>query len=227
MNARAGLNAFRVAALAAAALALFSLPAAAAPPMQVSTVEVASGAFYEEAIYAPANGSAWSVSAVAVNGTGPFDVYIIPTTDLISAYPGGAFSPLIAYENQTSIAFNFTAPSRLQSFTLVIDNTDNARTTDAPPAGPLTVHLERTPPLRSNPEAQALLGTGAGICAVGLAFSAVAVAIYLKRKPRADHEGELDAVQPRMEIDIEVPPPPRGAWARAAEESEAPPEAGK
>ena len=200
--------------LAAALLFAPLLPSAvAAPAPIVDHLNIAFGTYFAESVYPPSDGSAWQVSVAAENGTGPFDVYIIPTTELVNDYPSGRFEPLMVRENMTLVTFDFYAPSRLQSFTLVIDNADNSRGTDAAPTGNLSVRLQRTPPLRSNPEAQAALSAGATICTAALAVATVGVAIYLKRKPRENFEGELEEDATRAEIDIEVPKPPRGAWA--------------
>jgi hypothetical protein len=213
----------------AAALALAALAGAAhaAPGPVEDTVTVEPGRYYEESVYPPSDGSAWHVSAAAQNGTGPFDVYILASLDLVGAYPGGSFQPVVARENTSLATFDFYAPSRLQSYTLVVDNTDNAREGDAVPRGNLTVRLLRTPPLRSNPEAQAALSAGASVCTAVLAAAAVGVAVYLKRRPRAGFEGELDPSAPRAEVDIEVPKPPRGAWAVEAPEPPQGPEVPK
>lgn len=214
--------------LAAALLAVALFPTAAgAPQPVVDTIDIAAGADFQETIYPPTDGSPWTMAAIALNGSGPFDAYIVRSTDLINAYPSGAFTPLAFSENNTSLAFDFNPPEKIVGYTLIIDNRDNARATDAVPTGNLTVRITRTPPLRSNPEAQALLGAGAGICTAILAVATVAVAIYLKRRPREELVGELDPDQPRTEIEIEVPKPPRGAWARPAEEEPPTPEESK
>jgi hypothetical protein len=190
--------------------------AQAAPAPVAETITIAAGAYFEETIYPPSDRSPWLLSATAINGSAPFDVYIVATTDLIGAYPGGAFEPLVAREETTSADIEFDPPSRFNSYTLIIDNMDNARPGDALGTQAIEVHLIRTPPLRSNPEAQALLSSGASVCAAILLAAAVAVAVYLKRRPRPDTAGELDEDQARIEVDVEIPKPPRGAWARAA-----------
>jgi hypothetical protein len=225
---RAGGAGMNLRPLAAAAFLALLWPAAAAEqPPTVDTVVIPSGAFYEESIYAPADGSAWHVEAVSQNGTGPFDLYIVRTTDLISAYPHGNFDAVLAHDNDTSVTFDFYPRSKIQSFTLIVDNLDNSRDHDAVPQGNITVLLTRTPPLRSSPEATAALQAGTTVCAALLGVAAVGVAIYLKRRPRADFAGEMDGTAPRMEVDIEVPPPPRGAWAREVPDADPPPEDAK
>ena len=209
---------------AAVFFALLWPTAMADQPPRVDTIVVPTGAFYEESIYAPADGSAWHVEAVSQNGTAPFDLYIVRTTDLIRGYPHGNFDPVLMDENDTNATFDFYPRSKIQSFTLIIDNLDNSRDHDGVPHGNITVLLTRTPPLASSPEAQAALAAGTTVCAALLGLGAVGVAIYLKRRPRADFAGEMDGTAPRMEVDIEVPPPPRGAWAREAAEEDPPPE---
>ncbi len=212
-----------LAALFLAAPALASGAALAASPVE-DIIIVLSGEFYKEEIFPPTDGSPWHLTATLLNGTGPIDLYIMPTTELIAAYPTGSFAPVIAKENVTSANFDFSAPSRLQSFVLIVDNLDNPRPTDAHPRGEARVMLVRPPPLRSSPEAQALLSSGASICAAVLAAATVAVAVYLKRRPRPDTDEAQAARAPRIEVAVEVPKPPPGAWARGEPPEAAPPE---
>jgi hypothetical protein len=133
---------------------------------------------------------------------------------LISAYPDGAFSPLVEQENMTETAFAFRPPNRFSSYTLIVDNRNNSRPFDADAGQAVTVRMARSAPLRSNPQAQQLLGSLAGACAVILLVGAVVVAAYLRfrRPPPFEDERHLP---PRIEVDVEVPPRPRGAWAKA------------
>jgi len=197
-------------------LALVGAPAEAATAPITDTVTVAAGSYYREDIFPPSDGSPFEVSATAINGSGPFDLYVVRTLDFaFGAYPDGAFAPLVIWENVTVINATFAFPSRADSFSLIIDNLDNARPSDALPHGLAEVRLTRTPPLRANTQAQGVLAAGATVCAAGLAVATVAVAVYLKRRKRPDTDEALAAATPRIEIPVEVPKPPVGSWARA------------
>jgi len=186
-------------------------PATAQGPVVEEVIVVPSGSYFEEALFVAGPTSRWEGEFESVSGH-PIDVYIIRTTDLLGAYPDGNFAPLVETENTTFTAFDFIPPDRSVSYTLVIDNMDNGHPFDADAGFTVTVRMARSAPLRSNPEAQALLGSLAGVCAGILLVGAVAVALYLRYRRPSAHEDER-SLPPRVEIDVAVPRRPRGAWA--------------
>jgi hypothetical protein len=201
---------------AALILALVGAPAAAAPAPITDTIRVALGTYYREDIFPPSDGSPFEVSASTINGSGPFDLYIIRTLEFArKTYPDGDFAPLVTWENVTVVTSSFAIPSRLESYSLIIDNLNNSRPGNAQARGLVQINLTRTPPLQANPEAQAALATGTTICAAGLAVAAVVLAIHLKRRKRPDTDEDIAARAPRIEIPVEIPKPPPGSWARA------------
>ncbi len=200
---------------AALVLGLAAGPAAAAPALISDAISVPAGSYYREDIFPPSDGSPFQVSAVAINGSGPFDLYIVHSLDFLGAYPNGSFAPLATWENVTVVSVAFAFPSRIDNFSLIIDNLDNSRPSDALPSGMVHVNLTRTPPLKASAEAQAALAAGTTVCAATLAVATVVVAVYIKRRKRAETDEELANRSPRIEIPVEVPKPPRGAWANA------------
>ncbi len=199
-------------------LALLAPTASASEAPKLDTVVVPSGSFFQETILLPVDGSPWTGSVRAVNGSGPVDLYIIRTIDTIGNYPSGGFVPIDAAENSTFAVLTFAPSDRITSYTAIIDNLDNARPTDARPSGEAHVEFRRSPPLQASTRAQALLSGGLQICAVLLGVLAVALALFLRRK-RARNPGRVFdiGVPPSVEIPVEVPAPQRGAWAKAAE----------
>lgn len=217
--------------LALVALAGAIIPTAAASTLREDTVEIPAGSYYREDLFLPADGSDWQISAQRASGAGTYDVYIIRTIDLLGSYPRGGFSPLEAREEVVAVSFNFDPANRAEAYSLIIDNLDNSRPFDASPEGALAVHILRSPPLRGNPEAAAALSSASGVCAAVLAFSAVGLAVYLKKRPRRPSEEALLACAPRIEVEVDVPARPRGAWADPEEDEpdragEGPPEGG-
>ncbi len=182
---------------------------------------IRSGEYYHEELFVADPSALWEGEFESTSGQ-PIDVYIIHTTDLLpGGYPDNNFSPLAESENITETAFAFRPPSRFTSYTLIVDNLDNSHPFDATPSFSVTVRMARSAPLRSNPQAEALLGSLTGICAAVLLVGAVAVAIYLRYRRPPAHEDE-SSLPPRIEIDVEVPRRPRGAWA-ASEPTEVAP----
>lgn len=205
-------------ALGTLALALLAPGASGSEPLKQDTIVVLSGAFFQEGILLPADGSPWTVSLRVLNATGPVDLYILHTIDTIGAYPQGAFVPLDSAQNTTFAVLAFAPADRFTSFTLVIDNLDNARPNDAKPTGDAQVELRRSTPLHASSQAQALLAGGLQICAALLGLLAVALALFLRRQRalNPNHVSDI-GVPPSVEIPVEVPAPQRGAWARASE----------
>jgi hypothetical protein len=181
-------------------------------------IVVRAGTYYAEDLFLANPGDVWEGEFESVSGHA-FDVYIIRSTDMLS-YPEGNFADLVETENTTYTAFDFVPPDRFTAYRLIIDNLDNGHPFDANAGASVTVRMARTAPLRSNPQAQEVLGSLTGVCAAALVITAVVVAIYLKvrRPPRDEDESSLP---PRVEIQVDVPKRPRGAWA-AAEREEAP-----
>ncbi|HKZ60682.1 MAG TPA: hypothetical protein VJ547_12680 [Candidatus Thermoplasmatota archaeon] len=203
-----------------ALLALLVLPQAAAgaeAPKQ-DTLVVQAGAFYQETILLPPDGSPWTGSVRVVNGSQAIDLYIVRTVDTLGTYPSGAFVPLEGSENTTSSALTFSPSNRFDSYTVLIDNLDNSRSKDAQPAGPVEVEFRRSPPLQASSQAQALLGGGLQICAVLLGVLAVGLALFLRRRRKTHPSRAFEiGVPPSVEVPVEVPAPQRGAWAKAGE----------
>lgn len=195
---------------------LAALPAlalsAAAQDLQRDDIAVAPGKYFREDIFLPSDGSVWQVTAVVLNGTGPIDLYILRTTDLVFGYPDSAFSALESRENVSYASILWRPESRREAFSLIVDNLDNSQPDDARPAGEVHVRLVRSPPLHTNPEATAALQAGTSVCAASLVLGAVGVAVYLKRRPRPESDEVALADVPRIEVPVDVPARPRGAW---------------
>jgi hypothetical protein len=187
-------------------------PSAAAQDLQRDDIAVAQGQYFREDIFLPADGSIWQVTAVVLNNTSRIDLYIVRTTDLVFGYPDSAFSPLETRENVSYASILWRPDSRREAFSLIVDNLDNSRPSDARPTGEVHVRLVRSPPLHTNPEATAALGAGTSVCAAGLALGAVGLAVYLKRRPRPETDEVALADVPRIEVPVDVPPRPRGVW---------------
>jgi hypothetical protein len=182
--------------------------------VQRDEIHVAPGAYFREDILVPSDGGVWQATVTVLDGGTPVDVYILATTDLALGYPRGSFAPIEGRENVTYASLLWRPSDRGGAYSLVVDNLDNGRPEDALPAGPVTVQLTRTAPLRANPEAAAALGAGTSLCAGALAFGAVGVALYLKRRPRVAADGDFPEQGPRFEVQVEVPPRPRSTLER-------------
>ena len=201
----------------AAAFLMVAGPAQGQEEFVEDTVTVASGDYYHEEIFLPDRGSRWEGTIEVLAPVSNIDIYIIYTLDLLAKFPDGAYNPVLMEENISFTGFAFVPPRRSESYSLIIDNQNNSHPGDAVPVGEVRVKLIRTAPLHASPVAQGLLGSLTSVCAVGLAFATIGVAVYLKRKAAKE---EVEQVPPRIEIDIPVPAPPRGAWAKP----EAPPD---
>lgn len=207
--------------LSLAALALATVP----PPFGVASaatyteevLTIDGGAFVREDIFLPSDGTPWHLDFDVQSG-GPIDVYVLHTADALTAYPSNPFTPIEFRENATSGVITFYPGNRLDAYSLVVDNADNARPTDVAPHGAVTVRILRSSPIRSNPQAEAALATGTGICAALLAVGTVGLAIYLKRRPPTASDEALAERVPRLEVDVAVPSRPRGAWAAPLED---------
>lgn len=68
-----------------------------------------------------------------VKSNATIDVYVLTSSDFFN-YPSGSFTPVKAVEKTTSADFKIRSSSS-ESYYLVIDNTDNSRSTDAIPTG--------------------------------------------------------------------------------------------
>lgn len=211
--------------------AAFLLVATAPPPAMAQgsvveqTIVVEPGTYYHEELYVADPSLPWEGEFDSVSGQ-RIDVYIVRTTDLFGAYPDNNFEALVESENVTYTSFDFVAPNRYTSYSLIIDNLDNSNPFDANAGQPVTVHMARTAPLRSNEQAQGLLAGLTGVCAAILLLAAVGVAVYLRYRRPGPSQDE-SALPPRVEIDVKVPKRPRGAWAASeAVEPDAPPEGG-
>lgn len=202
-------------------------PAAAQGPVVEQTIVVEAGTYYHEELFVADASLAWEGEFKSLSGQ-RIDVYIVRTTDLFGAYPDNNFEALVESENVTYTAFDFIPPNRYTSYSLIIDNLDNGNPFDADAGEQVTVRMARTAPLRSNSQAQGLLASATGACAGVLVLAAVGVALYLKTRRRPPHQDE-SLLPPRIEIDVDVPKRPRGAWARTepAEAVAAPPATGE
>jgi hypothetical protein len=78
----------------------------------------------------------WTTSTdlhFTVKSNATIDVYVLTTSDYFN-YPSGSFTPIKAVEKTTSADFKIKSnPS--ESYYLIIDNTDNSRSTDQIPTG--------------------------------------------------------------------------------------------
>ncbi len=204
--------------LALLALTLLWPAASAAEAPRQDTLLVHAGAFFQETILLPTDGSPWTGSVRVVNSSRAVDFYIVRTTDTFGAYPNGTFAPLELSENVSFAVLSFASGDRLASYTVIIDNLDSARADDARPTGDVEVEFRRSPPLHASSQAQALLGSGLQVCAVLLGVLAVGLALFLRRRRRTHPARAFEiGVPPSVEIPVEVPAPQRGAWARASE----------
>ncbi len=92
----------------------------------------------------------------------------------------------------------------------------------------MKIEFWRSPPLHASSQAQALLGGGLQVCAALLGVLAVGLALFLRRMRRRSPTRAFDiGVPPSVEVPVEVPAPPRGQWARAAEPEPPGPEPGR
>src|SRR3990172_1441644 len=83
-----------------ALLALLVLPQAAAgaeAPKQ-DTLVVQAGAFYQETILLPPDGSPWTGSVRVVNGSQAIDLYIVRTVDTLRTYPSVPFFSSLGFD---------------------------------------------------------------------------------------------------------------------------------
>jgi hypothetical protein len=210
-----------VIALASAAIAAAFAPSlagsAAGANYSQDVVTIEAGSFVREDIFLPTDGSPWHLDFDLQNGS-PVDVYVLHTTDALASFPGSAFTPIEFRENVTAGVISFSPASRFDAYSLVIDNTDNSRLTDVAPHGAVTVRILRSSPIRSDPQAEAALATGTGICAVVLIIGTIGLALHLKRRPHAATDEALAERVPRLEVDVAVPARPRGAWASQSED---------
>src|SRR6267143_6135251 len=101
-------------ALALAAFATAFVPSIAGPAAGANytqdVVTIEAGAFLREDIFLPTDGSPWHADFEVKNG-GPIDVYVLHTSDVLAAYPGGGFTPIEFRENVTAGVVTFAPAS--------------------------------------------------------------------------------------------------------------------
>jgi heme/copper-type cytochrome/quinol oxidase subunit 2 len=109
-------------------LVVASAPAQAAANKKQGTVSYGS---YEQILV-----GTWTTSTdlhFTVTSNTTIDVYVLTAEDIIN-YPSGSFSPVKAVENTKSADFKIKSETT-NSYYLIIDNTDNSRSSDALPKG--------------------------------------------------------------------------------------------
>jgi hypothetical protein len=133
------------------------------------TATIYNGGYEDEMLFGLGTNERIDISVDVTSPAGAsVDVYIIASTEKYD-YPSESFTPVVAHEGVSNADFSFKSPDS-QTYYLVIDNTDNSRSSDAVPTGDVTVNYEYDDPLSAIIEsfentAEAAFWTGTLICA--------------------------------------------------------------
>jgi hypothetical protein len=149
------------------------------------------------------------VSVVSPAGA-KIDVYILSQTEFNSYQSGESFTPKVTHEDISSASFKFKSPDS-QVYYLVIDNMDNARSTDAVPTGEVTLDYEYTDPLTAAIEAFEEAGeTAFMICIMGIVIIVVVIIVIVVVVIKVAGKGKQPPAQPQQpypQQPYQQPPP--------------------
>jgi len=116
------------------------------------------------------------------------DVYVLTSSDFFN-YPSGSFTPVEAVEKTTSADFKIKSdPS--ESYYLIIDNTDNSRSTDAIPTGSAAYNatypnfLDTAGHTVDNIVSTCILGAIAVVVIIIVVIIVIVYFVVLRKKPQ-------------------------------------------
>ncbi len=126
------------------------------------------------------------------------DVYILTDTQYTNYQSGSSFTAKVAKEGVSSTDFSFK-PSDMATYYLVIDNKDNAKTTDAVPTGDVTVDYEYTDPLSATIGALEEAGeTAFMLCILGIVVIVIIVVVVIVVIIKVASKGKQPPAQPQQ-----------------------------
>jgi hypothetical protein len=147
------------------------------------TVTIYNGGYEDEMFFGLGINEKIDISVDVTSPAGAsVDVYIISSTEKYD-YPSGSFTPAVAHEDVSNADFSFKSPDG-QIYYLVIDNTDNSRSTDAVPTADVTVDYEYDDPISATIEdfedaAEQAWWTGITICILGIVVVIVIIIVIV------------------------------------------------
>ena len=118
------------------------IPAVSAGKVEETDVVIYEDYYEDEWLFALSKDDEIDISVTVKSPPGAMvDVYVMDYNNRYMDYPDSPFSALESHEGVSSVDFKFKAPSS-DTYYLVIDNTDNSRSSDAVPTGDVTVDYE-------------------------------------------------------------------------------------